>query len=73
MSEEISAEAPSITKSSRDADETGRRLAAWLREVLPDGADPIVEQVTVPEANGMSSETLLFRCSPATTWSCSSG
>jgi aminoglycoside phosphotransferase (APT) family kinase protein len=60
MSEEISAEAPSITKSSRDADETGRRLAAWLREVLPDGADPIVEQVTVPEANGMSSETLLF-------------
>ena len=60
MSEEISAEPPSITKSSRDADETGRRLAAWLGRVLPTGADPVVDQVTVPEANGMSSETLLF-------------
>ncbi|HEX7444594.1 MAG TPA: phosphotransferase family protein, partial [Acidimicrobiales bacterium] len=63
MSEEVSAEAPSITKSSRDPEETGRRLAAWLVRVLPEGSDPAVETVTVPESNGMSSETLLFDAS----------
>ena len=63
MSDEISAEPPSITKSSRDAGETGKHLAEWLHGVLPEGADPEVERVTVPESNGMSSETLLFDAS----------
>ena len=63
MADEISAEPPSIHKSSRDADETGKQLAEWLRTVLPEGAEPEVERVTVPESNGMSSETLLFDAS----------
>jgi len=63
MSDEISAEPPSIHKSSRDAVETGKHLGEWLRGLLPDGADPEVERVTVPESNGMSSETLLVDAS----------
>jgi aminoglycoside phosphotransferase (APT) family kinase protein len=57
---ETTDEAPTVTRSSRDPDVTGRRLAAWLRRVLPDGAEPAVVAVTVPDSNGMSSETLLF-------------
>ena len=63
MSDEISAEPPSIHKSSRDAGETGKHLGEWLHSLLPEGADPEVERVTVPESNGMSSETLLFDAS----------
>jgi aminoglycoside phosphotransferase (APT) family kinase protein len=63
MAEEISAEPPSKTKSTRDADRTGAHLGEWLRTVLPVGAEPKVERVTVPESNGMSSETLLFDAS----------
>jgi len=51
---------PELVKSTRDADATGRQLAKWLRGVLPEGAEPEVVKVTVPESNGMSSETLLF-------------
>jgi aminoglycoside phosphotransferase (APT) family kinase protein len=60
MSDEVSAEPNSITVSTRDAAETGVRLAEWMRGFLPDGADPEVLDVTAPASNGMSSETLLF-------------
>jgi aminoglycoside phosphotransferase (APT) family kinase protein len=52
--------APELVKSTRDAEATGRQLAEWLRGMLPEGAEPEVVKVTVPESNGMSSETLLF-------------
>src|SRR4051812_13587721 len=60
MSDEVSAEKNEITVSSRDAAATGKQIAEWMRSRLPDGADPEVLDVTAPEANGMSSETLLF-------------
>src|SRR4051812_15338603 len=60
MSDEVSAEQSAITVSTRDAAETGVRLAAWMTTVLPEGADPEVLDVVSPESNGMSSETLLF-------------
>ncbi|MGZ4681765.1 MAG: phosphotransferase family protein [Acidimicrobiales bacterium] len=60
MSDEISAEKSAVTVSTRDAQQTGKGLAAWLTEVLPEGADPEVLDITAPESNGMSSETLLF-------------
>jgi len=63
MADEISAEPPSMTKSSRDTTDTAKRLAEWLRGLLPPDAEPEVDHVTVPEANGMSSETLLFDAS----------
>ncbi len=47
-------------ESRRDPDATAVQLRAWLATVLPEGSDPIVESVTVPESNGMSSETVLF-------------
>ncbi len=46
--------------SGRDPDETATQLRAWLQTVLPEGSDPTVESVTVPESNGMSSVTVLF-------------
>ncbi len=51
---------PEMVRSTRDAEATAPQLAAWLRRVLREGAEPEVVAVTVPEANGMSSETLLF-------------
>ncbi len=61
MSDEISAE-PTVDHDV----EPGRRsrpASAWpsgCAAVLPDGAEPEVLDVTAPESNGMSSETLLF-------------
>jgi aminoglycoside phosphotransferase (APT) family kinase protein len=49
-----------IQTSTRDLDETRRRLESWLAGRLPPGAKPEVESVAAPAANGMSSETLLF-------------
>lgn len=46
--------------SRRDPNVTAVQLRAWLTTVLPDGSDPTVESVTVPESNGMSSETVLL-------------
>ena len=60
MSDEISAEKSAVTVSTRDAQQTGKGLAAWLTGVLPDGADPEVLDISAPDSNGMSSETLLF-------------
>ncbi|MFE7110967.1 phosphotransferase family protein [Streptomyces sp. NPDC057575] len=50
-------EAPRIRRTTRAPEELTRRLAAWLAAVHP-GARPTA--VTVPDSNGMSSETLLF-------------
>ncbi|MET9466402.1 phosphotransferase family protein [Streptomyces sp. NPDC006544] len=49
--------APRPRTSTREPEELGRRLAAWLDTELP-GAK--VTNVSVPGSNGMSSETLLF-------------
>jgi len=57
MTEEHNAE---LVRSTRDPLATGLQLKTWLRGLLPDGAEPDVVSVTVPESNGMSSETLLF-------------
>jgi aminoglycoside phosphotransferase (APT) family kinase protein len=46
--------------SKRDHAEFGRRLTAWLTTKLPDGADPEIVELAIPEGTGMSSETLLF-------------
>jgi aminoglycoside phosphotransferase (APT) family kinase protein len=43
--------------STRDPAELGRRLEQWLGEKLPGAA---LSELTVPESNGMSSETVLF-------------
>ncbi|MFG2720009.1 phosphotransferase family protein [Streptomyces sp. NPDC048416] len=51
------ATAPRPRTSTRDPEEVGRRLAAWLDVRLP-GAR--VTGIRVPSSNGMSSETLLF-------------
>ncbi|WP_199547951.1 phosphotransferase family protein [Streptomyces sp. N35] len=51
------ATAPRPRTSTRDPEELGRLLTAWLSARLP-GAK--ATNVTVPESNGMSSETLLF-------------
>ncbi len=49
-----------ITTSTRDRDEMARRLQAWLSGVLGGDRRPEVTEVSAPEGNGMSSETLLF-------------
>ena len=54
------AEAARPSSSRRDPEATRRSLEVWLAATLPQGADPEVLQVRVPEANGMSSETVLL-------------
>jgi aminoglycoside phosphotransferase (APT) family kinase protein len=54
------AEVARPTGSQRDTAELGRELQEWLTGRLPDGADPVVSDVRLPAANGMSSETILF-------------
>lgn len=51
--------------SSRDASTVPGLLADWLAGLLPEGADPVVVLHSGVDANGMSSETLLFDA----TWS----
>lgn len=51
--------------SSRDASTVPGLLADWLATLLPAGADPVVVLHSGIDANGMSSETLLFDA----TWS----
>jgi aminoglycoside phosphotransferase (APT) family kinase protein len=48
-----------ITTSTRDPDEMAGRLEEWLGQVVPEGS-PAITEVSSPESNGMSSETLLF-------------
>jgi aminoglycoside phosphotransferase (APT) family kinase protein len=49
-----------LQRSSRDASAVRDRLTDWLAEVLPDGADPVVEMHDGVDSNGMSSETVLL-------------
>ena len=51
------------TRSSRDRGELKVRLAGWLADRLPEGADLFLGDVTSPDGSGMSSETLLFDAS----------
>ena len=47
-----------LTRSSRNPDELRHALSEWLNQRLPNGEASVLG-VEVPEANGMSSETLL--------------
>lgn len=49
-----------VTRSTRDVETLERLLDAWMKATLPADADPQVLSVTIPENNGMSSETILF-------------
>jgi aminoglycoside phosphotransferase (APT) family kinase protein len=49
-----------ITTSTRDPEQTARQLGAWLARTLGPGSRPTIAEVTSPESNGMSSETVLF-------------
>ncbi len=49
-----------VTTSTRDPEELRLRLERWLPSVLRSGSDPSIREVSSPESNGMSSETLLF-------------
>lgn len=49
-----------MTRSTRDPQSLGGSLNTWLSAQLGAGANPEVTGVSSPEANGMSSETLLF-------------
>ncbi len=49
-----------ITTSSRDPDELAANLRTWLEDRLGAGSAPTIGEVSSPESNGMSSETLLF-------------
>lgn len=49
-----------LQRSSRDAATVPTALAEWLATVLPPGADPAVTLHSGIDANGMSSETLVF-------------
>ena len=52
-------DADHITTSTRDPAKMRAQLEQWLRSVLPEGNDARVVELTSPESNGMSSETLL--------------
>ncbi|MBV9484531.1 MAG: phosphotransferase family protein [Frankiaceae bacterium] len=54
-----------MQRSSRDPDETRQRLEQWLAKTLGPDAEPSVSDLAGTEANGMSSDTMLFRA----TWS----
>ncbi len=49
-----------MQRSSRDQTEVHDRLEAWLAEVLPPGADPVVTLHAGVDTNGMSSETVIL-------------
>lgn len=55
----MTAAAGPVRRTSRDAQSVGRRLAHWLTGVV--GAAVSVDEIGGTDANGMSSETLLFR------------
>jgi aminoglycoside phosphotransferase (APT) family kinase protein len=54
-------EVTEMTLSTRDAEDLRRRLTGWLGQQLPAGAEPAVPDIGSNSANGMSSETVLFR------------
>ena len=52
---------PEMTRTSRDPEELRRALTTWFGERLPVAAPPAVIGLGSSAANGMSSETVLFR------------
>jgi aminoglycoside phosphotransferase (APT) family kinase protein len=55
---------PEITelqRTSRDPERLRQQLQSWLGDRLPSGANPSVTDIEATTANGMSSETVLFR------------
>lgn len=58
-----------LSTSTRDQDDLRRRLEAWLAARPEVGPEARIDQFERPEANGMSSETLLFDAS----WAASGG
>jgi len=55
----VEMDAERITTSTRDPGEMRDQFERWLRATLPEGSDARVVELTSPESNGMSSETLL--------------
>jgi aminoglycoside phosphotransferase (APT) family kinase protein len=49
-----------ITTSTRDPLESAACLGQWLGDRLGPGSAPTITEVSSPESNGMSSETMLF-------------
>jgi aminoglycoside phosphotransferase (APT) family kinase protein len=56
----VEMDAEHITTSRRDPAELAERLRVWLADRLGPGNPPVISEVSSPESNGMSSETLLF-------------
>jgi aminoglycoside phosphotransferase (APT) family kinase protein len=54
------AEVDHVTTSTRDPHETAARLRGWLARRIGSATPPTISEVSCPESNGMSSETLLF-------------
>jgi aminoglycoside phosphotransferase (APT) family kinase protein len=52
-----------MQRSSRDPEQVRDRLQTWLAGVLDGAAAPTVSDLESTEANGMSSDTVLFRAS----------
>ena len=55
----VQMDAERITRSTREPAVMREQFQGWLRRTLPDGNDAEVVDLTSPESNGMSSETLL--------------
>ncbi|MEI7887532.1 MAG: phosphotransferase family protein [Actinomycetes bacterium] len=58
-----SAQAARPDLSRRDPEQTRVDIQIWLSAKLPAGSEPEVDEVHVPESNGMSSETVLVDAS----------
>ena len=65
MSEPVDAGGPptitELQRTSRDPEQLRQSLEAWLVQRLAEGAQPSVTDIGATSANGMSSETVLFR------------
>ncbi len=56
----VSMDADRITRTTRRPHETAEHLQRWLAHTLGPGREPVITELSSPESNGMSSETLLF-------------
>ena len=56
----VSMDADRITRTTRRPHETAEHLERWLALTLGPGREPVITELSSPESNGMSSETLLF-------------
>ena len=55
----VEMDAERLTTSTRDPEVMRGQFEAWLQNRLPEGSDARIIDLTSPESNGMSSETLL--------------